>query len=261
MTLAETQALLHAAITGGDVSPGAIETCFEGTARLPAADRVGIYADMWFWRQAEALVAEFPALAACLGEERFQALCRDYLRAHPSDHHDIGRLGRRLAAFLRFHPAPERSDLGDLAELEWVRSEVFFEAPGRAAGREVLAALGPDEFVRARLRFVPALRLLALAHPAHEPWGRVMRGEAPAPALPAPTHLAVWRTGHDVFHAPIDGHEALALRAAMAGASLLDVCARFSAVDEPVTAGFAALSSWVDEQWVAAVEPAGVPEG
>jgi hypothetical protein len=47
----------------------------------------------------------------------------------------------------------------------------------------------------------------------------------------------------------------------MAGASLLDVCARFSAADEPATAGFAALSSWVDEQWVAAVEPARVPEG
>lgn len=261
MTLAETQAFLHAAITDGGVDPRLVEACVGGTARLPAADRVGIYADMWFWRQADALAAEFPALAACLGEERFQALCRDYLRDHPSDHHDIGRLGRRLAAFLRVHPAPERSDLADLAELEWARSEVFFEAPGRAAGREALAALAPDEFVRARLRFVPALRLLELAHPAHEPWGRARRGEDPAPAEPAPTHLAVWRAGHDVFHASLDGHEAGALRAAMAGASLLDVCARFAAVDEPVTAGFAALSSWVDERWVAGVEPAGVPDG
>lgn len=261
MTLADTQALFHAAITAGDVDPRALEDCFAGTIGLPAADRVAIYADMWFWRQAEALAAEFPAVAACLGEERFQALCRDYLRAHPSEHHDIGRLGHRLASFLRRQPPSERSDLGDLAALEWARSEVFFEAPAIPAGREALAALGPEELVGGRLRFVPALRLLALAHPAHESWTRALRGGQPVPVLPAPTHLAVWRAGHEVFHAPVDRHEALALSAALSGATLLDVCARFAAVDEPVIAGFVALSSWVDEQWVAAVEPALARQG
>ncbi|HVO17644.1 MAG TPA: DNA-binding domain-containing protein [Anaeromyxobacter sp.] len=254
MTLAETQALFHAAITGGEVSPAALEACFAGTPALPAADRVGIYAEMWLWRQVEALGAEFPAVRACVGGERFPELCRDYLRAHPSEHHDIGRLGRRLAEFLRLHPAPERSDLGDLAELEWARSEVFCEAPASPVGREALAALGPEEFARARLRLVPALRLLSLAHRAQEPWRAAHRGEEPTPAAPGPAYLAVWRAGHDVLHAPLDAAEARALEAALAGAALSEVCASFAAADQPATVGFAALSSWLDEGWVAGVE-------
>lgn len=254
MTLRETQALFHAAITGGGVDGAALEACFAGTSDLPAADRVDIYAGMWFWRQVEALRAEFPALASCLGPERLEALCRDYLRVHPSEHHDIGRLGRHLGAFLRRHPAAERSDLGDLAELEWARSEVFFEAPAEAVAQERLAELAPEGFGRARLRFVPALRLLRLGHPVQEPWLEAIRGVAATPAPAAPTFLAVWRAGSEVLHAPLDPSEGLALQAALSGARLLDVCERFAAADEPAEAGFAALASWLDEGWVAGVE-------
>lgn len=254
MTLEETQALFHRAITRGDVAPDALDACFAGTAALPAARRLEIYAGMWFGRQVDALAAEFPAFHACLGAGRFTALCRDYLRAHPSDHHDIGRLGRHLPAYLREHPAPERSDLGDLAALEWARAEVFFAADASAIDRTAVQALAPGDLRAARLRFVPALRLLALEHPAHEPWLGAAAGKTPPAAPRAPTWLAVWRAGHDVFHTVLDRHEALALRAAISGASLLDVCARFAAVDEPVAAGFTALASWIDERWVAAVE-------
>jgi len=254
VTLAETQALFHATVTGGDVDPSELERWLAGSERLPAAARVGIYAEMWFWRQVEALRAEFPALAACAGEERFQALCRDYLRAHPSEHHDIGRLGRRLPPFLRLHPAPDRTDLGDLAELEWARSEVFFEAPARPAGREVLAALGPEPFSRARLRFVPAFRLLALDHPVDEVWRAAVRGERAGPASPASVQLAVWRVGHEVFHTVLERDEARALRAARDGASLEATCASFAARDDPAAAAFAALASWFDEGWVAGLQ-------
>lgn len=253
MTLAETQELFHAAITGEGASPGAIESCFTGTDRLPPGARVGIYADMWLWRQVDALAAEFPALAEALGQDRFAALCRDYLRAHPSEHHDIGRLGRHLAGFLRLHPADGRPELGDLAELEWARSEVFFEAPAEAVGREALAALDQEKWGAVRLRLVPALRLLALAHPAHQAWSRAMRGGDADEAPAAPARLAVWRAGYEVFHAPLDPEEAEALGAAMSGASLLEICARFGGAGEPAAAAAAALSSWFDEGWVAGV--------
>ncbi len=255
MTLAETQALFHRAITEGDADPAAVEACFAGTPALPAAERLAIYAGMFLSRQVEALAAEFPALRACLGAERFAALCRSYLKAYPSAHHDLGQLGRHLPAFLRERPAADRGDLADLAALEWARSEVFFEADASAVDREAVRSLAPADFPRARLRFVPALRLLALSYPAHEAWLLSTSGEVAPPLPAAPTWLAVWRAGHDVFHTPLDRHEALALRAALSGASLLDVCARFAAVDEPVAAGFAALASWIDERWVAAVEP------
>lgn len=259
MTLSQTQALFHAAATGEGADPAALEACFAGTPALPAAERLGIYAGMWLARQVEALAAEHPALRAALGAERFEALCRDYLAAHPSEHHDIGRLGHALAAFLRRHPAPERDDLGDLAELEWARSEAFFEAEVEPAGREALAALGPDRFPGARLRLVPALRLLRLDHPAQEAWRRALRGEGPAASAPVETLLAVWRAGHEVLHAPLGEAEGRALGRALAGERLAEVCAAFAGEPEPAAVAFAALASWLDEGWVAAVEEGGGP--
>lgn len=122
MTLAETQALFHEALTGaGPVAAARLEACFAGTPELPAVERVAIYADMYRWRLVDALRETFPKLVRALGDEPFAALADDYLRRHPSEHHDVGQVGRRLAAFLREYPDPERPDLADLAELEWAR--------------------------------------------------------------------------------------------------------------------------------------------
>lgn len=253
MSLARTQALFHAAITGGDADPADLAACFAGTDALPVTDRLAIYAGMWFWRQVEALRAEFPALASLLGEDRFAALCRAYLEAHPSEHHDIGRLGRHLAEYLRRHPAPERSDLGDLAELEWARSEVFFAAELEPVGRGALASLGPTDFPGARLRVVPALRLLSLQYPAHLSRQSALHGQETVTAR-EDTCLVVWRQGEEVFHAPVDRVEAEALQAVLAGARLMDVCAVFERAERPAETAFAALASWVDEGWIGGVE-------
>ncbi len=255
MTLAESQALFHALLEGGPAAdPERLEACFAGTPELPAAERVGIYAGMFLSRQVDALRASFPRLAALLGEERFEALCGDYLAAHPSEHHDIGRLGRRLPAFLRLHPDPGRPELPDLAELERARDEVFFEAEAAPAPREALAALPPEAFAAARLRMVPALRLLALAHDAAAAW-RGPEGDGSPPARAGPVALAVWRTGFEVVHGPLDADEGAALASALAGEPLAAVCAAFEGRDDPGGAAASALASWLAEGWIAAVEP------
>jgi hypothetical protein len=254
VTLAETQALFHEVLTGGpDASPARLEACFAGTAELPAADRLAIYAGMFLSRQVEALRQELPRLAAFLGEERFGGLCQDYLRQHPSEHHDIGQLGRHLAAFLRRHPDPSRPDLADLAELELARDAVFLEAPAAAVGPEALAALPEGSFLEARLRFVPALRLLAQDHDVAALWRSLERGEEPGPPKAGPAAVAVWRTGFDVFHAALDPAEAAALASALAGEPLSRVCAAFGEGESAAAAAFAALSSWLEEGWVAGV--------
>jgi hypothetical protein len=254
VTLAETQALFHALVTRGpQADPAGLEACFSGNAELAAPERVGIYANMFLWRQVEALRADFPRLATCLGDERFYALCRDYVREHPSEHHDIGRLGRSLPAFLRRHPAPERPDLADLAALEWARREVFLAAPAEPIGRQDLRAVPADLFPKASLRLIPALRLLVLDHAAAALWRRLEAREEAGPVEPGPVAMAVWRSGDEVCHAALDPDEALALEAALSGKPLSRVCEPFARRRDPASSAFAALASWLDEGWVAAV--------
>lgn len=250
MTLLEAQRLFHAAVTEpGSAAPAAVLAAFRGTSRLPADRRVDVYAGMYRARLQEALAATFPALARLVGDD-LEGLARDYLRAHPSEHHDVGEVGRWLPRFLRAHPDPSRPDLADLAELEWARQEAFFAAPAEAIGAEALAGVEPSAFPHASLRLVPSLRLLALAHDVTAPWRALTAGAAPGPARPVPTAVAVWRSGFEVFHAALPAAEAAALRAAMDGRPLGVVCAAFDGHADPAAAALGALASWLAEGWV-----------
>lgn len=256
MTLAETQRLFHALATGDPaVPPGEAGRIVLGTPGLSAVDRIGIYADMYLWRLADALREDYPKVAAVLGDERFLALARSYAREHPSDRADLGLFGRHLPAFLARRPAEDRPDLADLAALEWARAEVFFEAPAEPAGPDALGALAPERFLAARLSLVPALRVLAQDHDAAATWRRLEEGGAPGEPAPGPAAVAVWRSGFDVFHAPVPLDEALALEAAARGEPLERVCAAFAGRDDPARAAFEAISSWLREGWIGAVRP------
>src|SRR5947209_4556270 len=54
-----------------------IETLVQGTARVPVPVRLGIYADGYRLRLAEALQTNFPVLARLLGEAQFARIAAD----------------------------------------------------------------------------------------------------------------------------------------------------------------------------------------
>ena len=130
MNLAETQRLFYqlAARAPGseDIDPGAL---LAGTSELDARERIGIYANMFIWRQIDALRDDFPRVARLLGEGPFYAMAEDYLKAHPSRHPSLSELGRGLPGFLRERQGDgARPDLADLAALDWARAKVFEDA-------------------------------------------------------------------------------------------------------------------------------------
>ncbi|HET9330699.1 MAG TPA: DNA-binding domain-containing protein, partial [Steroidobacteraceae bacterium] len=62
----------------------AVEAQVLGSARVPVATRLGIYAGAYRSRLADALAANYPALAKLLGAADFATLAMDYVRAHDS---------------------------------------------------------------------------------------------------------------------------------------------------------------------------------
>lgn len=235
MNLAETQDLFWELLQGRERPLDA----FVGSPDLPVEERVAIYARMFLHRQVDALREMFPKLVVALGDEAFFELAARYVQAHPSEHPDLGQLGRKLAAFL------DRPDLRDLARLEWARGEVFEAPAAESLTPEKFTSLAedPEAFMHYRVRLIPALRLLELDHDIAPLWE-----ETAASADQLPTQWVVWRSGFDVFHVAVDPDEARAVRLALASAPLADVCA---ALDDPQRAT-EALQSWLAEGWIAA---------
>ncbi|HEV8201297.1 MAG TPA: DNA-binding domain-containing protein [Candidatus Polarisedimenticolia bacterium] len=162
---------LEALVRAGKADASAIESFLGGDERLPAAERLDIYANMYFFRLLDCLREDFPRLATALGEERFHNLATDYLLAHPSANPSLRYLGERLPAFFAGHALARQSAcLADLTVLEWTRADLFDAADARALGRDDVAPLAGAHGGDLPLRTVPAFRLLRLEHDAPALW-------------------------------------------------------------------------------------------
>jgi hypothetical protein len=218
MTLAEVQARFYALVTardgvaatvaaGGPDARGALETMVAGDARLPAIERLEIYADMYFARIRDVLAEEYPQTLVALGAAVFQELAADYLAACGPNHPSLREVGARLPAFLGAHAtADERPWLAELARLERARLELFDGPDAEALTLEALRARPPAQLAALRLCLVPSHALVPTRFDVAALW----RGDAPSDRDPAPnpTTLIVWRRENDVFHRAADAEEA-----------------------------------------------------
>lgn len=97
----------------------------DGTAPPPGIEprRLRVYADL-FYRNVESLVASaFPVIRATLGDVRWHALVRDFLREHPARTPLFPELAREMLRYLEARTAGGRADppwLLELAHYEWV---------------------------------------------------------------------------------------------------------------------------------------------
>jgi hypothetical protein len=155
-----------------------------GDTRLPAADRLDIYANMYFFRLLDCLKEDYPRLLEAIGSDRFHNLATDYLLACPSEHPSLRYLGARLPDFLAAHTLGREAEcLVDLARLEWARADLFDAADAPLLTRDTLSRLSPEEAADLRLRLVPAFRLLRLDHDTPRLWRELRdRAASGAPA-------------------------------------------------------------------------------
>jgi hypothetical protein len=251
----------------GLAGPGDLDAMIAPAGTMTPADRLDIYANMYFFRLLDCLKEDYPRLLEAIGAVRFHNLATDYLLECPSEHPSLRYVGARLPAFLRRHAlGRECPALADLARLEWARADLFDAADAAPLTRAHLAALPQDEAGDVSLRLIPAFALLRLEHDAPRLWREMKdRDEAhketssvgagagcddardhadaapacvharaaAAPPLPASgrraTDVRVWRKGIVVYHRGIDPDEAAALEAIATGEPLGRIAQRLAA--------------------------------
>jgi hypothetical protein len=256
LKLGQLQALLARAIEAPEtVEPGLLERSISERTPLDAAARADIYAEMYRFRLADALRADFPRLARLLGDEGFFAMAQAYAAEHPSASSDIGQFGRHLPDFLAENPGP-RGDESDLASLEWALAQAFTAKDSASVQQDALGRLG-EQAASATLHFVPAVTALSLQQDVLHLWARLDEKdeEEVLPEVEAtPVRVAVWRQGFTVLHRAMTPEEAEALERAQGGARLADVCEAFTTAHDAQREAFRTLGAWFAGGWVARVE-------
>lgn len=267
-TLSTTQELLWRLITAPEgvaaalaadaERGGALGEVLARTVRaggpLAPAQRVDIYANMYFFRLLDALRDDYPALAAVLGKTDFHNLITDYLLRHPPAHFSIRHAGDRLPAFVATHAcAATRPYLGSLAQLEAALIDAFDAANSRTATGADLAAIPAGDWSALRFRFHPSVRVLHWRWAVHDLRRRVDRGDAPGEPDQTPTAVCVWRRELEVLQRSVDALELDALTRAIHGAAFGDICAAADTAYAEATAPrlAAMLAGWLEAGYIA----------
>jgi hypothetical protein len=270
-TLSTTQRLLWRLITApegvaaalaADADRGgalgeALSRSVRAGGALAAAQRVDVYANMYFFRLLDVLRDDYPAVAAVLGETDFHNLITDYLLHHPPAHFSIRHAGDRLPEFVATHAlVAARPYLGSLAQLEGALNDAFDAADSRTATGADLAAIPAGDWAALRFRLHPSVRVLHSRWAVHDLRRRVDRGDAPGEPDQTPTALRVWRREIEVLQRSVDAVEFNALTLAARGAAFGDICAAAdqSQADETAPRLAAMLACWLDEGCIAGLD-------
>lgn len=234
--------------------PGGLDRVIVGDERLGAAERLDVYAGMYFFRIKDAIRENAPALAAALGEEAFHHLCVDYLLAHPSEHWSLREIGGRLAAYLRSSPLAGAAPwAADLAAFELAFLEAFDAADAVPIAAAALARIEPEAWADLGLRLSPSLRILDLEFTVADTWRPAIHGEAFELPVHRPSTVRLWRREHRIHHREIDGLERLGIEAVLGGEPFGAVCERIAGEVGDAAAperAFAILARWVADDLV-----------
>jgi len=220
--LAETQGFLANAVKGrtpiGD-DPALAEAAprfVKGNAKLRPADQVEIYREQFWLRHRGLLRDDLQGLHHLLGDDAMDALCRDYLDAHPPDVYALRFLSKEVPRFLERWPGlsedPKRALALEMARYERVLIEHRTAADVAPLDPGKLAGLPADAWERARIVLHPLLVRLELVYPVHRLRKAWVMGEAmEARPAEAPIHLALYRNKDLVTHFQELEREAYAL--------------------------------------------------
>ncbi|HSB64672.1 MAG TPA: DNA-binding domain-containing protein [Thermoanaerobaculia bacterium] len=179
-----------------------------------------VYAHGYVARLVETLEADYPAVRRILGAASFAALAERYVRAFPPRSFDLGRASALLPEHLSVDPiAVALPFLPDLAHLERFVAEAFVAADAEPLTWEDLLAESPEAVADLPLVLAPGVALLPSRWPVVSLWlTRTQADEEVAVELERnPETALVFRRGHSVACARLDGKEAAFVASLAAG--------------------------------------------
>jgi hypothetical protein len=205
--------------------PGGVEALVRGDHQLSAVERIGIYADAYFFRLLDCLGEEFPSTLAVLGADNFAALAKRYLLDYPPTEPSILYAGRYLADFLSDHPFVQRWPfITELARLERAVLDVFHAPDAPALDVQALREVPSEEWPAVKLQAHPAVEIVHCKWRLSDILQAVEQGREWNDPEHEDASVLVWRQNAVVYYRSLESLERDALVMVKEGASFALIC-------------------------------------
>ncbi|HLF29612.1 MAG TPA: DNA-binding domain-containing protein [Xanthomonadales bacterium] len=197
-----------------------------GRDPVDALARLNIYATAYRLRLVDALRANYPKLAAWLGENKFTEVALAYLQEQPSRYRSIRYFGDRLAEFLdRTERWRGRPALALMARFEWALDTAFDAADAAYATPAQMQELPPPCWAGARLTVHPSVRSVDLDWNIVRIWKALDQEQRPPRARRARRRAwLIWRQGLETHFRSLPPVETEALNALIQGRTFAELC-------------------------------------
>ncbi len=251
MTLAATQQSMYDYLIANKLD--ALQALVLDNTDLKLNTRLRIYYDGYRLRLIDTLAEDFPKLKSFMGDDRFEALAREYIDKYPSRFFTLRHFGKRFPQFLYNHSSYQHHlYLGELAQFEWALSNTLDATDAASLTFEHFSSLPAEKWPDLKIQFHPSVILLKLYWDMPQIWHAIDQAEEERDpkTCAKPQAWLLYRKAYTSFFRSCSEDEAFALAYMQAKHNFAELCAALcERMSEDKVANFALgyLKLWLDE--------------
>lgn len=225
--------------------------------KLSAAQRLDIYANMYFYRILDGLKEDFPSIPKLIGDKEFHNLVTRYLEKHPSTHYSLRYAGSKMEKFLAGDSTAKKWPyLRELAKVELALMKAFDAKDSGALVLADLLKIPPVQWAGLKFTFSPSIEILSFDWNAGELRAELIKKKASIKPVREKNKIRFWRKDFTVLYRTVPNLEHAILQSLLKGDSFEEACAvaaRKVGVAQAPMAVAQNLQTWIEEGLVSGV--------
>ena len=256
--LAQLQRDFYAYLRGAPITAIATRVTVGGPAATSV--RLGIYANAYGKRLAEALESDHEILGRYLGDTLWEQMCVDYIAAQPSRCRSLRWYGAELPRFLASaEPFAKHPVLAEIAAFERALLNSFDAADAERLSWSALSRLAVEDWPSLRLVFHPSVQRLTAAWNSVAIWQALKTEHDPPTAALSASNTLLWRDALRITQfRSLNADENLALATMMdSGADFASLCEQLAArlaIEQVPTKAVQWLQQWFADGLISRIE-------
>jgi hypothetical protein len=160
-----------------------------------------------------------------MGEDAFLQLCHHYIDSYPSHFKSIRWVGKYLPAFISTIPSLDSSFFKELAEFEWLLTEVFDEADSGTITQNDMISIPLDQWPYLHFKLHPSMRRVNLNWDICHSWIMLKENnQHDVPNKISLTTCLLWRKQLDVQFRYLTPNESILIEAIHINKNFSDIC-------------------------------------